>query len=152
MALAKAAKGNGNGRGRSAWGGMKGVTVGTRRTRSTVDSSTPLDSPPDIMKDDIPTKVEEQENKEEEIQKKEASPIPIQNRKLQKARRGKPYIGGSGIIRNLQKVEVSLKRTDGLKAWVDDTKNEKKEDSKEEEKVSKTEEKKRKKMKTPKKH
>ena len=127
-ALSKAGRGTGRGRGASVHGRAAG---GNRRTRSMYDNSTPLESTPEIVEDNIvPENVKSDEKEEEE-------PKPI--RKMQKARRGKPYGGGASNIRKLPKVTVSIEKSKSLEERVADNTNEMEEESKKEENGGKTE-------------
>ena len=96
------------------------------------DNSTPLESTPEIVEDKSVSENVTSDEKEEE------EPKPI--RKMQKARRGKPYSGGASNICKLPKVMVLIEKSKGLEEIVVDTRNEKEQESNKEKNCGKTEE------------
>ena len=100
------------------------------------ENATPLDSTPDI-KDVSPAHMEEKENDV----KKEKTPAEeklIIN--MQKARRGKPYIGGGANIRKLQNATVCIEKSKCSEEQVEQQLKGKVEESKKEQKSDKTKE------------
>ena len=128
-ALSKAGRGTGCGHSASVRGCAAG---GNRKTRSMYDNSTPLESAPEIVEDKIvPENVKSDEKEEEE---------PKLIRKMQKARRGKPYGGGTSNICKLPKVMVLIEKSKSFEERVADNINEMEEERKKEENGGKTEE------------
>ena len=111
--MAKTGHGAGRGRGKSMQGGAASMK---QITRSTAESVTPLDTPPEIVDEDDEDKANVIEG--------ETKPIQTELKKTQKARRGKRYMrGGMVNIRKMGNLSVTIEKDEGLMQGNKDTKN-----------------------------
>ena len=111
--MAKTGHGAGRGCGKSMQGGAASMK---RITRSTAESVTPLDTPPEIVDEDDEDKAN--------VIEEETKPIQTELKKTQKARRGKWYMrGGMANIRKMGNLSVTIEKDEGLMQRNKDTKN-----------------------------
>ena len=105
-ALAKTGRGGGRGHGKSMQDGAASMK---QITRSTAESVSPLDTPPEIVD------VDDDENADANVKQEETKPIQTEIKKTQKARRGKPYMrGGMANICKMGNLSVSIEKDEGL--------------------------------------
>ena len=111
--MVKTGRGAGRGHGQSMRGGAASMK---QITRSTAESVTPLDTPPEIVDEDDEDKAN--------VIEEETKPIQTELKKTQKARRGKPYMrGGMANIRKMGNLSVTIEKDEGLMQGNKDTKN-----------------------------